>query len=387
MKRRVFGQTWWGKQWIYALEERASLDRNRLPRGRTYARQETVGGLAISRGQITASVKGRRPNPYKVVINVATFKTQEWDRVIDSISAQVGRLAALLDGELPAEVVKDVEKAGCDLLPGAGEIKPRCSCPDWADPCKHAAAVCYLVADAVDADPFALLLLRGRSRDEILATLRARRGKTAAVRSTPTGPTGVVARAAYAAHQDLPRLPGPQLPPSMPGQPAPLPVDPPADSGVPTDVLAALVADAAGRAWELAAGLGDGGLTLDPEIDLARRASGMLGSAELPALARRLSVPPKTLVTWAIGWREAVAGGVAVVREDWSPAPQLLEPARRAMTDWGGSASAQRNRVTCGDVQLRLGQDGRWYRLLKSSAGWDVDGPAADDPADLIDND
>ena len=51
------------------------------------------------------------------------------------------------------------------------------------------------------------------------------------------------------------------------------------------------------------------------------------------------------------------------------------------------SGGTQRNRVTCGDVQLRLGQDGRWYRLLKSAAGWDLDGPAADDPSDLIDND
>jgi uncharacterized Zn finger protein len=387
MKRRVFGQTWWGKQWIYALEERASLDRNRLPRGRTYARKETVSGLTIGRGQVTASVKGSRPSPYKVVINVATFKDKDWDRVIASISAQVGRLAALLDGELPAEVVKDVEKAGCDLLPGAGEIKPRCSCPDWADPCKHAAAVCYLVADAVDADPFALLLLRGRSRDEILATLRDRRGRKPTVKTAVAGPSGVVAREAYAAQRDLPPLPGPLLPPQIPGQPAPLPIDPPAESGVSAEVLAALVADAAGRAWELAAGLGDGGLRLDPEVDLARRASAMLGSAELPALAKRMSLPPKMLVKWAIGWREAGAGGVAVVREDWTPEPGRLEPARQAMTDWGGAASAQRNRVTCGDVQLRLGQDGRWYRLLKSSAGWDVDGPAADDPGDLIDND
>ena len=358
MKRRVFGQTWWGKQWIYALEERASLDQNRLPRGRTYARQDTVSGLAIARGQITASVKGSRPRPYKVVINVATFKDQDWDRVIDSISAQVGRLAALLDGELPAEVVKDVEKAGCDLLPGAGEIKPRCSCPDWADPCKHAAAVCYLIADAVDTDPFALLLLRGRSRDEILATLRARRGTRTTTRSAPVGPRGVVAREVYAAEKHLLPLPAPQLPPRVPGQPAPLPIDPPTESGMSVDLLAALVSDTASRAWELAAGLGDGGLTLDPEVDLARRAVAMLGNAELPALAKRMSVPPKTLVKWAIGWREAGAGGVAVVREDWVPEPSLLEPARRAMTELGrrGQCSTKPRHLRRCPAPARSGQ-------------------------------
>ncbi|WP_279582201.1 SWIM zinc finger family protein [Fodinicola feengrottensis] len=194
---RRFGQTWWGKQWVYALEERAWLDRNRLPRGRTYARQNTVSGLTVGRGEVTALVQGRRALPYKVVIRVATFDHKDWERVVASISTQVGRLAALLDGELPAEVVKDIEDAGCDLLPGAGEIRPKCSCPDWADLCKHAAAVCYLVSDAVDADPFALLMLRGRSREEILAALRARRGREAKS-SGPAGPTGVNARQAYA---------------------------------------------------------------------------------------------------------------------------------------------------------------------------------------------
>jgi uncharacterized Zn finger protein len=64
---------------------------------------------------------------------------------------------------------------GLDLLPGPGEVQPRCSCPDWADPCKHAAAVCYLVADELDRDPFLLFLLRGKGRDELLAGVRQRR--------------------------------------------------------------------------------------------------------------------------------------------------------------------------------------------------------------------
>src|SRR4030095_278203 len=71
------------------------------------------------------------------------------------------------------EVADDVRRAGTDLLPGPGELQPRCSCPDWADPCKHAAAVCYLVAGALDADPFSLLLLRGRRREQGLGALPA----------------------------------------------------------------------------------------------------------------------------------------------------------------------------------------------------------------------
>ena len=88
----------------------------------------------------------------------------------------------MLDGDLPPEVAGDVAAAGLDLLPGAGEVGPRCTCPDDADPCKHSAAVCYLVADALDADPFTVLLLRGRTRGEVLAGLRGRRRGRAAER-------------------------------------------------------------------------------------------------------------------------------------------------------------------------------------------------------------
>jgi uncharacterized Zn finger protein len=174
-RRGGFGLTWWGDAWVTALEERARLDPNRLPRGRSYARGGTVGELAIGPGEVRAAVQGRRARPYQVRVRVRVLDADEWDRVLDAVAAQIGHAAALLDGELLPEVADDVRSAGTDLLPGPGELQPRCSCPDWADPCKHAAAVCYLVAGALDADPFSLLLLRGRRRDEVLAGLRARR--------------------------------------------------------------------------------------------------------------------------------------------------------------------------------------------------------------------
>jgi uncharacterized Zn finger protein len=175
-RRRGFGLTWWGEAWVTALEQRARLDPNRLPRGRSYARGGTVGELTIAPGEVRAAVQGRRVRPYLVRVRVRVLDAGEWDRVLDAIAAQIGHAAALLDGELLPEVADDVRSAGTDLLPGPGELQPRCSCPDWADPCKHAAAVCYLVAGALDADPFSLLLLlRGCRRDEVLAGLRARR--------------------------------------------------------------------------------------------------------------------------------------------------------------------------------------------------------------------
>ncbi|MDZ7732555.1 MAG: SWIM zinc finger family protein [Acidimicrobiia bacterium] len=89
--------------------------------------------------------------------------------------SRAAHAAALLDGDLEPGIVERPRAAGVELLPDAGHLQPRCSCPDWADPCKHAAAVCYLVADELDADPFALLELRGRRRDDVLAALRRRR--------------------------------------------------------------------------------------------------------------------------------------------------------------------------------------------------------------------
>ena len=177
------GHTRWGRSWLDALEQRAKLDPNRLPRGQDYARTGAVGDLVFAPGEARARVQGRRSQPYETRIRVRQFTEQEWDRVLDSVSAQLGRAAALLDGELPPEVADDVTAAGLDLLPGPGEVGPRCNCPDDADPCKHAAAVCYLVAGALDADPFALLLLRGRTRGEVLSGLRNRPGAAARGRS------------------------------------------------------------------------------------------------------------------------------------------------------------------------------------------------------------
>ena len=179
------GHTWWGRAWVDALEQRARLDPNRLPRGRDYAREGAVGELVLAPGEARAQVRGRRMSPYEVRVRVRRFTDAEWDHVLDAICVQLGRAAAMLDGELPPEVAGDVAAAGLDLLPGAGEVGPRCTCPDDADPCKHSAAVCYLVADALDADPFTVLLLRGRTRGEVLAGLRARRRSLAAPGPAP----------------------------------------------------------------------------------------------------------------------------------------------------------------------------------------------------------
>ena len=385
--RRGFGATWWGTAWLIALEERARLDPNRLSRGRGYARRGTVDALEITPGLVRADVQGSRPQPYQVTVRVREFDAGEWDRVLDAIAAELGHTAALLDGELPPGVADDIAATGLDILPGAGEVQPRCSCPDWADPCKHAAAVCYLVADALDADPFALLRLRGRERDEVLAGLRARRRTglpPAPAVPPPVADEGVPAHEAY--QRVTAPLPAPPLPPTRPGRPAVLPTDPP--PGLSREDLVALAADAAARCLELAEGTGDGGLGLDERQDLARRGAALLGrpgqrGPEFGALAAAAGVPARELASDAIAWRHGGSAGLVVLHDTWQPDAEALAEGRAALSRLGATR-VWRNRITCGAVQLRLGPDGQWYRLVRSGTGWDLNAAPDPDPAALL---
>ena len=381
--RRGFGRTWWGAAWIDALEGRARLDPNRLPRGRSYARSGAVGELAVAPGEITAPVQGRRARPYGVHVRVRQFDPREWDGLLDTVAAQIGHTAALLDGELPPEILEDVAAAGLDLLPGPGDLQPRCSCPDWADPCKHAAAVCYLVAEVLDTDPFALLLLRGRDREAILSALRSRRGgASSGVEPQRQADVGVQARAAYAGPAGgRPELPRPPLPAAHAGRPAVLVADLPPGAGIDVAALTALAADAARRAHELAVGEGDGALTLDRDADLARRAATVIGTPEFDLLSRRAAVPGRDLLRRALAWRYGGPEGLRVLAESWSPAADLLDEARQAL---GAGVRARGNRLSAGDRQLRLGSDERWYPFVRRSGHWDPAGPAHANPAEAL---
>jgi uncharacterized Zn finger protein len=406
-----FGRTWWGQAWVEALEQRARLDPNRLPRGREYARSGAVGSLTLAPGEARAQVQGRKTEPYHVRVRVRRFTDEEWDRVLTAIAGRLRHAAALLDGELPPEIAEDAASAGLDLLPGGGEIGPRCDCPDDADPCKHSAAACYLVSDALDADPFVLLLLRGRTRDQVLAGVRARRrGAPGNAAPRPEAPqaeasgngrsreaaagriaedVGVDARAAFGAPVQSAEIPAPPLPPARPGQPAALPVDPPAwHVGLGADLLE-LAADAASRAWELAVGLtADAGLGLSPDADLARRAARALGAPEFRPMPSRSGVGARELAREALAWRHGGLAGLELLHAEWDPAAEDPETADlmkaagavlRAKT--GALDTVAGNRVSAGRLQLRLGRDLRWYPYARSDGDWEPSGPPEADPA------
>ena len=362
-----------------------------------------MGDLEVSQGEVRAAVQGSRATPYRVTVMVRRLSAKEWEATLDALSAQVGHAAALLDGELPPAVGEELRAAGLDLLPGAGEVRPRCSCPDWADPCKHSAAVCYLVADLLDTDPFQLFLLRGKSRPDLMAALRERRlaaggggaagsaGAAGVAGRRPAGSheawdrdAGIRASEAWAAARGepahRPTLPPLPLPPAQPGRPSVLAVDPPPASGLTAEALRCLAADAATRAFELAHGADAeaGGLSLTLREDLARWAAAFLetegaASARLPQMAGRARLSTRELLRWALAWQAGGREGLFVLTDSWEPPPEAVA-AGKALA--GPGSTAWRNRVSRGERQLRLGRDGRWYPYRRAGrAGFEPDGP------------
>jgi uncharacterized Zn finger protein len=169
-KRGAFGQSWWAKRWISVLE---SFDIGaRLGRGRSYARNGQVLAIDVAKGKVTAKVQGSQSQPYKVAIAVQGLSAKQWDQLVRTLSAQALFVAKLLAGEMPQDIEQVFTDAKLSLFPEeSGDLTTECSCPDWSNPCKHIAAVYYLLGEEFDRDPFLLFQLRGLSREELLKRL------------------------------------------------------------------------------------------------------------------------------------------------------------------------------------------------------------------------
>jgi uncharacterized Zn finger protein len=281
-----FGLTWWGQRWIAALEALGAVYANRLPRGRTYARKGAVEELTVDAGRVSARVAGSRARPYRVTLELPTFDDATWDAILVALAGRVRHAAELLDGRMPEDVDEVLTGCGVSLFPTARELATRCSCPDVANPCKHVAAVHYVLAQSFDADPFLLPTLRGRDRAALLASLRA-------VRSGAPGPTpddhahdeplavaGLVARELYCAPRPLATVTVHPHPPDDPGATLRR-LGPPPGLAAAADGLQTAVAAAAALAWELLDG------DVDPLIGALRR----LGPSSARELTDHLGVP------------------------------------------------------------------------------------------------
>ena len=173
-RRGKFVKTWWADRWISALKP--LMDSGRLSRGRSYARRGQVIDIDVAPGRVTSRVQGSRRTPYKVNIQLKPLEDRQWNTVLDALAEQAIFAAQLLNGEMPADVEEVFDVVQVPLFPASrGDLETNCSCPDWANPCKHIAAVYYLLGERFDEDPFLLFELRGRSQEEIAVALRKRR--------------------------------------------------------------------------------------------------------------------------------------------------------------------------------------------------------------------
>lgn len=149
---------------------------SRLQRGRNYARRGQVMSLEVSAGSVHALVQGSRARPYRVRINITAYGKAEWARIESALAADAWYTASLLAGEMPQDIEELFVGEGLPLFPDkTGDLAMDCSCPDWEVPCKHLAAVFYLLAESFDENPFAILAWRGRDREDLLDNLRAAR--------------------------------------------------------------------------------------------------------------------------------------------------------------------------------------------------------------------
>jgi SNF2 family DNA or RNA helicase/uncharacterized Zn finger protein len=155
-----YGKTWWGQQWLNSL---TNIDNsNRLPRGKTYANRGAVKNIEIETNAIVAKVQGSAPRPYKVKVSVPIFSVNQKKELLDEILSNPNLLAKLLNRELPQELVKFADQNRIPLFPKSWRDFPMdCSCPDYAVPCKHLAAVIYIIANEIDKNPFLVFQLHG----------------------------------------------------------------------------------------------------------------------------------------------------------------------------------------------------------------------------------
>ena len=190
-KKGGFGESWWAKRWIHVLE---SFNIGaRLGRGRSYARRGQVLSIEIEKGKVQAKVQGSRPKPYVVQIEIKPLSSGDWKKLAKAFSHEAIYSAKLLAGEMPPDIEKTFKDVKLSLFPERlKDLKTECSCPDWSNPCKHIAAVYYLLGEEFDRDPFLIFKLRGMSREDLIGLMGKpdpkKASKKAEAEPTPSQP-------------------------------------------------------------------------------------------------------------------------------------------------------------------------------------------------------
>ena len=163
----ALAHTWWGKAWNRNLEQYADYS-NRIGRGRSYVRHGAVLDLQIEQGEVIALVQGSGRNPYSVSVKIRTLKKETWQRMKTACEGTLESFQELLAGNFPKALGEIFICKDSGMFPAPLEIKFDCSCPDWADMCKHVAAVLYGVGVRLDEDPKLFFRLRDAGIDELI---------------------------------------------------------------------------------------------------------------------------------------------------------------------------------------------------------------------------
>lgn len=171
--------TWWGRAWVRTFEENA-LANEELIAGRKISRSGVLGAIGIAPGSATSVLTDPTGATLVVRIEVAELTTQGWGDFAVEVARASGHAADLIAGVLTPGLVEHCDEVGVELFPGPADVDSSCDCEAWAQPCRHALAVMYQLAWLVDADPFSLLLLRGRTRDQVLGEVSALLDRAAA---------------------------------------------------------------------------------------------------------------------------------------------------------------------------------------------------------------
>jgi uncharacterized Zn finger protein len=167
----VAEREWWAQRWIDVLESFGW--RRRLERARNYVREGRVLALKFQGPQVLAQVQGTAPEPYEVSLGLDPFTDEQWGYVIEELSTRAIFAAKLLAGEMPQTIEDAFTASGLSLFPFSKfDIHSNCDCPDPVNPCKHIGAVYYLLGDYFSQNPFILFELRGRTKSQIIETLR-----------------------------------------------------------------------------------------------------------------------------------------------------------------------------------------------------------------------
>ena len=165
------GRSWWAKRWLATLE--AMRLGGRLGRGRNYAMSGQVTSMRIEGPCVKATVVGTRPEPYAVSIDFRTPGDAAHERIVERLRGEPMLVARLLADDMPTEVEAMFSAEGLDLFPG-GKLAPgvydmttACTCPDYANPCKHVTASLMILGEEIARRPLTLLELRGIQVEEL----------------------------------------------------------------------------------------------------------------------------------------------------------------------------------------------------------------------------